>query len=199
MESNIGCALLDWILFEARNRVLDTAPGNPEMLQRLASDDLACASSISVCPGILGLFPFPRLIDQRPIVFRIRAQNQSRTGPIPRAESLSSCVLCLVSRRSLFAAFRPFFEVETNRRSSNSPYASSSPPMSRTDPGPCSLRWIAASGFSCHDSGLAGKRRWSSSNLTQWLAGTERDSVSTGDPFPSGVPGDLPFPRRCRH
>ncbi len=45
MESNIGCALLDWILFEARNRVLDTARGSPEMLQRPASDDLAAMAA----------------------------------------------------------------------------------------------------------------------------------------------------------
>ncbi len=40
MESNIAGALLDWFLFEARDRLLEAARGSPEMLQRPASDDL---------------------------------------------------------------------------------------------------------------------------------------------------------------
>ncbi len=45
MESNIAGALLDWFLFEARDRVLDAARGSPEMLQRPASDDLAAMAA----------------------------------------------------------------------------------------------------------------------------------------------------------
>ncbi len=45
MESNIAGALLDWLLFEARDRVLEAARGSPEMLQRPTSDDLAATAA----------------------------------------------------------------------------------------------------------------------------------------------------------
>jgi hypothetical protein len=45
VESNIAGTLLDWLLFEARDRVLDAARGSPEMFQRPASDDLAATAA----------------------------------------------------------------------------------------------------------------------------------------------------------
>ncbi len=157
-----------------------------------------CGFSISVSPGIIGVFRSRQLSGQRPMIFQIGTKNQSRTGPRPRAESHSSCGPCSTSRCSSFAVCRPSFEVEMTRWSSNSPCVSSSPPAPRKSHGPRSLQSTEPSGSFFQEIGRVGKRPWSSSSQTPSSVGTARVSGCTGDPFRSAVPVDLPSRSKCR-
>ena len=110
-----------------------------------------------------------------------RTRIQSRIDHRPRAECASLCGTCSNSRRSSSAVFRHSFEAEVGRRSSNSPFVSSSQRSPRRDAAPESLRPIEASGFFYRECGWDGKRSWSSFNPKPWSGGIARDFGSTGD------------------
>jgi len=74
------------------------------------------------------------------MIVRSQTKIQSRIERRRRAECASLCGTSPNSQRSSFAAFRPSFEAEVGKRSSNSPSVSSSPRSHGRDADPESLR-----------------------------------------------------------
>ena len=123
---------------------------------------------------------------------------QSRIEHRPRSEHGLLCGISSNSQRSFFTVFRPSFEAEASRRSSNSPFVSSSPHSPRKGADPGSLRPTGASGSFCREYGRDGKRSWSLFSPKPSSAGIARDSGCTGEPFRSVVLVGLRFQLRCR-
>jgi hypothetical protein len=84
-----------------------------------------CRFSMSVRHGVIGLFPFSSLVDQRSMVVRIRKKKQSRIGQKPRPESNSRCMPCSTSDSipSLYSSLLSKPKRASDRRTRSAPAA----------------------------------------------------------------------------